>query len=559
MSDINMLYTAQAKTTATLTPGQANGLSKGTGLFSTAGLNFFDLLFAPSAEGMDGKFHKKDASAFTSLGLTPVASDTPVVETIVTPVSDNTATLDPELLDIVATDDIPADSILTSTTLDTDVSLTGTEQPTPVIDTPALNEAAGKKLAAVLENLLQGLPADQRPVVVNIKSGQLKQALKALNINPQDISSESQNLIATGLSPKDLTQLQNLLASDGTAEIDPDIQAFVVGMVKIMPDGAKGETIFLPKSLILTKADDAAAGKPDDSTDPSDELAAALNALEVGGMPPAAPQPQPAATKAGTILGDDGMTSDVPSDTRSGFDDVLKLLEQIQSKSEQTGKSAGIEMVPADKSAKAGPCNSTLGSSFHGMLGSMMSDAAPLSDYFPEGFDWSKNDLSAVTGSHITGPAQLASLVTQAQSATQPHPATQVVAATLSRAAQGGEDKTLKLQLDPPELGRIEVHMHFSKDKTMKAHMVIEKPETMLMLQRDSHVLERALQDAGLDTSGSGLSFELSSHNENLGGGGQFGYGGGRSDDNAPAEIIESTMTWHIDENTGHQHYNILA
>lgn len=556
MSDINMLHTAQAKTSATPTPaGQGSALSKGTGLFSGAGglgLNFFDLIFAPSVDGeAEGKIKTKGAKAEFGLGLTPVAAETAVVQTNVTPVADNAATLDPALLTVSTEQDVSTDAQVTEIVPELADS--------PVFEAPVLPEEAGKKLAAILENLLQGLPADQQPVVVNIKSGQLKQALKTLNIDTQDIAAESQNLIATGLSPEDLTKLQELLAGDNAAEINADIQAFVVGMVKIKPDGSKGETIFLPKSLILTKMDEAAPV----AEEPTDELAAALNLLEVGGTPPA-PQPLPAAVPtltAGMTITDDGIAAELPA-KGSSFDDVLKLLEQIQSKTEGR-TAAGVETVVAANAGKSGPVNSTLGSSFHGMLGSMMS-GTPLSDAFTEGFDWSHNHAGAIQSTQITGPSSLTNLVTQAQSATQPHPATQAVAATLTRAAQGGEDKTLKLQLDPPELGRIEVHMQFSKDKTLKAHMVIEKPETMLMMQRDSQVLERALQEAGLDMSDSGLSFELSSHDGDFGrergSSGQSSHGGGRGgDDNAPSEIIESTMTWYVDEGTGLQRYNILA
>ena len=104
--------------------------------------------------------------------------------------------------------------------------------------------------------------------------------------------------------------------------------------------------------------------------------------------------------------------------------------------------------------------------------------------------------------------------------------------------------------------------MHFTKDKTMKAHMVIEKPETMLMMQRDSQILERALQDSGL--SGNALSFELGGQEQNPGNGFP-GHGGhesashGRSSGNGDPLIIESTMTWYVDAETGQQHCNILA
>ncbi len=158
----------------------------------------------------------------------------------------------------------------------------------------------------------------------------------------------------------------------------------------------------------------------------------------------------------------------------------------------------------------------------------------------------------------------LTSSVTQSQSASAPHPATQMVAINMQKAAGNGENRTLVLQLDPPELGRVHVKMEFGADKTLKAVVTTEKPETFMMMQRDIQSLERAMQEIGLDTD-AGLSFELAEHGfdfdqDNQRGGGHDGGGtGGGSESNEAEEIIQSTMTWHIDSETGHTRYDILA
>ncbi len=46
-------------------------------------------------------------------------------------------------------------------------------------------------------------------------------------------------------------------------------------------------------------------------------------------------------------------------------------------------------------------------------------------------------------------------------------------------------------------------------DGRAKAMVLAERPETLELLQRDSRVLERALQDAGLKTDHNSLSFDL--------------------------------------------------
>lgn len=167
-------------------------------------------------------------------------------------------------------------------------------------------------------------------------------------------------------------------------------------------------------------------------------------------------------------------------------------------------------------------------------------------------------------GANVTMPGSLTNLVTHAQSAAHAHPATHMVAAILHRNATNGENKTLTLQLDPPDLGRVEVRMHFSRDRTLKASIIAEKPETHMMLQRDAHVLERALQDAGLENDGTSLSFELAQDDHNFGQsdkrGGSHGSGGrGADSGNDEDSLIKTTMTWHVDPETGHMRFNLLA
>ena len=170
----------------------------------------------------------------------------------------------------------------------------------------------------------------------------------------------------------------------------------------------------------------------------------------------------------------------------------------------------------------------------------------------------------SLNGRQNIAQGSLTALVSQSQSAIHPHPATQMVAANMQRIGVNGETN-ISLQLDPPDLGRVDVQMTFGKDKTVKALVMVEKPETYMMLQRDAQVLERALQDAGLDSEG-GLSFELAQDGEffdrdNQRGGGHDsgGTGSGASGDGEDLDIIETTMTWHVDPETGHMRYNILV
>ncbi|MCC6598371.1 MAG: flagellar hook-length control protein FliK [Alphaproteobacteria bacterium] len=185
----------------------------------------------------------------------------------------------------------------------------------------------------------------------------------------------------------------------------------------------------------------------------------------------------------------------------------------------------------------------------------------------------STSDLSAQTGDlglpgmnaagNALGTMSLTGILTQAQSAAHAHPATQMVAISLQKSAAQGENRTFVLEMDPPELGRVEIRMTFGKDKAVQATVIAEKPETYLMLQRDAHSLQRVLENTGLDSGG--LSFELAGQDHNFtgdnqrGGGHENGGTGAQTGPDTNDNTLQTTMTWHIDPNSGHMRYDILA
>lgn len=90
---------------------------------------------------------------------------------------------------------------------------------------------------------------------------------------------------------------------------------------------------------------------------------------------------------------------------------------------------------------------------------------------------------------------------------------TQTIALQIHRNAQTQVD-TFRMQLHPADLGQLEVRLRFSKDGTMKAHLVAEKPETLALLQKDSAQLQRMLEQSGLQLDGNALSFDLRQQRE---------------------------------------------
>ncbi|MFT6658269.1 MAG: flagellar hook-length control protein FliK [Maritalea sp.] len=71
-----------------------------------------------------------------------------------------------------------------------------------------------------------------------------------------------------------------------------------------------------------------------------------------------------------------------------------------------------------------------------------------------------------------------------------------------------------EVRLDPAELGRIDVRMEI-EGNNVTARMVVERAETLDLLQRDARVLERALQQAGLNADRANLQFSLKQDGQN--------------------------------------------
>ncbi|MCV6576134.1 MAG: flagellar hook-length control protein FliK, partial [Cohaesibacter sp.] len=84
----------------------------------------------------------------------------------------------------------------------------------------------------------------------------------------------------------------------------------------------------------------------------------------------------------------------------------------------------------------------------------------------------------------------------------------QAIAAQISRHVRNGENR-FEIRLDPAELGKIDVRLTIGSDGQTRAHLFVERPETMDFLMRDQRMLERTLQQSGLQLDDQGLEFSL--------------------------------------------------
>jgi flagellar hook-length control protein FliK len=117
--------------------------------------------------------------------------------------------------------------------------------------------------------------------------------------------------------------------------------------------------------------------------------------------------------------------------------------------------------------------------------------------------------------------------------ATEPAPqspimlhAAEQVALGLRQAIKQG-DGHIQIQLQPAELGAIDVKLNVNHDGRVTMVVSADRSDTLNLLRQDASTLTQALRDAGLQADSSSLSFNLrSGHSFNQ----QPGHGGASGD-----------------------------
>lgn len=107
----------------------------------------------------------------------------------------------------------------------------------------------------------------------------------------------------------------------------------------------------------------------------------------------------------------------------------------------------------------------------------------------------------------------------QTQAARTPEPArplVQQISVNISKAVSEGMDR-ISIQLRPSELGRVEIKLEVAQNGRVSATIIADRPEALELLRNDSRNLEKALQEAGLDTQSGDLNFNLRDQQENPG------------------------------------------
>jgi len=175
------------------------------------------------------------------------------------------------------------------------------------------------------------------------------------------------------------------------------------------------------------------------------------------------------------------------------------------------------------------------------------STVTPASGVAPIGFDTGLGNSAGLAGWNLHlaqgAVARRGDFVANLRQHLQNLPVQEQVALSIQRSLRDGGGN-ITLQLAPSELGRIHLKLKIDEENNVQASVVVERPATLELLQRDMKALERALQEAGLKAGPGDLSFSLQGGDteafaREFGSGGGNGSGTGHSNG---AESAEDTL-----------------
>jgi len=115
---------------------------------------------------------------------------------------------------------------------------------------------------------------------------------------------------------------------------------------------------------------------------------------------------------------------------------------------------------------------------------------------------------TAVQGVDATSSNSASQAAASNKAAAQHGAPAEQVSKQITAAVKDGVDR-IKVQLNPAELGRVDIKMEIAGDGKIMAVIAAENQDTLDLLQQDSKLLEKALQDAGFDADGDSLNFSL--------------------------------------------------
>lgn len=196
---------------------------------------------------------------------------------------------------------------------------------------------------------------------------------------------------------------------------------------------------------------------------------------------------------------------------------TAESMQDAKADAKPTAKSASATQAPdaaasTDKPTTTAPAAQRTSASEIALQAILAKPAGTPQDIRIAGLDGTANAPLQSTDSAAPQPSVTvrAIVAASAQPGTpvQPQTPAREIAINMAKNLGNGTNR-FEIRLDPAELGRIDVRMELGNDGRVQAHLTVEKPETLEMLQRDARSLEKALSDAGLDMENGSLGYSL--------------------------------------------------
>ena len=325
----------------------------------------------------------------------------------------------------------------------------------------------------------------------------------------QAISAAVQAAIAAGQQQQQQDQTAPAAPPQGAVVAAAAVQA--AGAAKATrSNGAPGAGA--PQAPVAGEAE-AAEGEGEGSDGASE---AASQAVAEGPVPDAPKPPRPAHAPQGA----QPAVVDAPAQALSGAPgEPTKAAEAPapEAKDRTIGLDAPVpgaspSEMQALRADLAGPATETVKVS-----------VTPMPPLQPGAFGGIGQDMAVAQPANAPAPAAL----------TPPTPMGMLPIEIGMRAMEG--QQRFEIRLSPETLGRIDVRLDIGEDGGVKAHIVVDRAETLGLLQRDSRTLERAFEQAGLKTGDGALQFSLGGQSQ----GGQNASGQGQEPGRRPADDLQ--------------------
>ena len=360
---------------------------------------------------------------------------------------------------------------------------------------PALTSDLSSEFATIIQAV------DDSSHIDDDMLSQIEDALQGLMDNPD-------------MTPEQLAAFSDNLVKDLKAKGIPDATILEYIDTLNLPIGEQAAALSPPASDDALSA--SLASLVPAAVNPfSSDAAPSTTDMPMDGTDKDVAAPLLAAVKA---AGTGDFSSELPADTAADVElpmpqQVVAPKKHVAAKPDVSADAAKIDAVPApevkaDATPKAVPTpKAEAQTSTLALVNAMASGD---DNYTQQQMGVQNNDLNSLQSMMgLRGDAAQNNMINYFQPDQKMAASTiQMIAIQMQQNA-ANKSSTFSMQLEPADLGRLDIEMTFEKSGGVKAHVSAERPETLSMLQRDSHQLNRILQQAGLDVDDGGLTFDL--------------------------------------------------